>query len=660
LDQQSRQVNGEIEVDTDPTNNGFALSQTITTSQAANSIGGQGSDNGNLTFGTVPNSVEAYTWNSTTAATVRDQERVELVLRKTIFPGKWYQWNSQVLGGYTDLFQQTYNTAGVTNGVNYHSPDSLAPILYGVQGDGSADVAEAINVDTEVKNWDSAYYLNYYGKFLNDRVIVMTGVRRDLNTSWDQNLMDGSAAVESPTLSNKTYQNGIMLELTKSLSVFALKADGVEPNFQGLRNAVTGAPVSANTGKSNEYGIKFDLFKGKLTGTISRYTITKTSWVAEPWFAPAPLGHPRFDPNKPVVYNLSDEDNPGQGMMPNNAVVGGITWPAASDGPLSGAALASNLSAGGNGLNGANNTGAAVTAFKAAVSAGSIYVSSAGIGQPEVYINASTTTGAAYLDAVFAGNNEGQNGGWPGWMYAGMDIKPYGAGSHADALLNNGTMDAAGFLNTGLGAALQVVDQSHGYDGQLLYTPNDHIQVVLSASIDATVRRINNGTWPNYPYTAQDRWEPWFFANFGLNEQPVSGAGGAYSNASDTSTHVVNVFPGDDSPKYSYSVFENYKFGGMLKGLTVGLGETWHSQEEYYSGVTHGSGQTETNAAGQLIVAYGPSQFNLDGFVKYEWTKWGYTQFAQFNIYNVLDNRELNGFIWTNPLTAKLTYGIKF
>ena len=296
LDQQSRQVNGEIEVDTDPTNNGFALSQTITTSQAANSIGGQGSDNGNLTFGTVPNSVEAYTWNAATTATVRDQERVEVVLRKTVFPGKWYQWNSQVLAGYTDLFQQTYNTGAVTNGTNYHSPNSLAPLLYGTQGDGSSDVKISTNVDTEVKNWDSAYYLNYYGKFLNDRVIVMTGVRRDLNTSWDQNLLDGSAAVESPTLSNKTYQNGLMVELTKWLSVFALKADGVEPNFQGLRNAVTGAPVSANTGKSNEYGIKFDLFKGKLTGTISRYTITKTSWVSEPWFAPAPLGHPRFDP----------------------------------------------------------------------------------------------------------------------------------------------------------------------------------------------------------------------------------------------------------------------------------------------------------------------------------------------------------------------------
>jgi outer membrane receptor protein involved in Fe transport len=661
VNQQTRQVNGEIEVDTDPANNGFALGETITTSQAADSIGGQGTNNGNLVFGTTPNSVDAYTWNTTTSAIVRDQERVEFVAKKTFFDDKWYQWDSQVLGGYSDLYQQSYNTGGGSTGTNYKSPNDLSPLIYGVQGDGSADVAEGINVDTEVKNWDAAYYLNYYAKFLHDRVILMTGVRRDTNTSWNQNLaVAGSAPVESTSLTNKTYQNGVMIAVTDWLSVYGLKAEGVEPNFGGLKNALTGAPVSSNFGKSNEYGIKFDPWHGKLTGTISRYTITKTSWSAEPWFAPAPLGHPRFNPNQPIVYNLSDEDNPGQGMMPNNAIVGGITWPAASDGPLSGAALSANIAAGGNGLNGANNSGPAVTAFNAAVAAGSIYVSSAGIGTPQVYINASTPTGATYLNAVFAGNSQGGEGGWPGWMYAGMDVPPYGAGSHHDTLLNNATQDAAGFLNTGAGAALQVVDQSKGYEAQIVYTPNNAVQVVFTGSVDASVNRINNGTWPKYPYP-QDMWAPWYFANFGLNEQPLTGAGGAYANPADTSTHTVNVFPGDDTPKYAYSLFENYKFhDGELRGLTIGLGESWHSQEQYYSGITHGSGQVETNAAGQLIVAYGPSQFNLDAFGKYEWRKGGYNQSIQLNVYNVLDNKELNGFIWTNPITAKLTYAISF
>jgi iron complex outermembrane receptor protein len=661
--EQTQSVNGQIAVDSDTTNNGYLLGQTITTSQAANSIGGQGTNNGNLTFGTVPNSVIEYGWAQTNQATIRDQERVELVAKKTFWEGKWYRWQNQILAGYSDLYQQTYDTNGATNGTDYKSPNDLSPIMFGTQGDGSPDQPISINVNNEIKNWDSAYYLSYYTKLFNDRVILMTGVRRDKNSSWDNNTPNvPTAGVESASLTNKTYQNGIEVELTKFLSVYALKAGGVNPNFAGLRNADTGSPVSADTGKSNEYGIKFDAFHGKLTGSISRYTITKTSWVGEPFYAPAPLGHPRFDPTKPIVYNLSDEDNPGQGMLPNGAVVGGKSWAGASDGPLSGAALSANLAAGGNGLNGANNTGPSVTAFNAAVAAGSIYVatpvypSGSPTPTPQVYINASTATGAAYLDSVFAGNSGGGNGGWPGWMYAGMDIAPYGNGSHDDLLLNNANMDAAGFLNTGLGAAEQVVDQSKGYEAQILYTPNDHLQIVFSASIDATVSRINPGTWPDYPYV-QDRWASWNFANFGLGELPLNVA---YTDPTNTSTHISAVSPQDDSPKYVIDTFINYKFGGQLKGWTAGIGETWHSQEQYFSGVTHGSGQVETNAAGFLIVAYSPSELNINGFAKYEWKSWGYGQFLQLNIYNLLDDKKLYGFGYTVPITAKVTYGVNF
>jgi len=666
VNQQQRQINGEIEVDTNPANNGFALGQTITTSESQNSVGGQGSNNGNLTFGTVANSVIAYTWNLADTASVRDQERAEVVLRKTLFDGKWYQWNSQVLAGYSDLFQQSYNLQGQTaNGTNYWSPNSLGPIKYGVQGDGSPDLPETFTVDTEVKNWDSAYYINYYGKLFKDRLIIMSGMRKDTNSSWNDNLTIANGAVESPSLANKTYQNGLMLEVTNFLSLYALKAEGVEPNFGGLKNASTGVPVSSNTGKSNEYGIKFDAFHGKLVGTISRYTITKTSWEAVPWFAPAPLGKPRFNPSKPIIYDLSDGTS-GQGMMPNNAVVGGTTWAAASDGALSGAALAANLAAGGNGLNGGNNTGPSVTAFNAAVAAGSIYVANtnnapanyagasnaAGPNIPQVYVNASTPTGAAYLNAVFASTAGFNNGGWPGWMYYGTG----GPGDTWDLNINNATEDASGFLNTGAGAADQVVDQSKGYEGQILYTPADWLQIVLTASVDASVNRINNGTWPKYP-DPQDMWAPWYFDNFGLNGVPLNKV---YSNPQDTSTHVTTVAPGDDTPKYAYSVFENYKFGNQLKGLTVGLGESWHSQEQYFSGITHGSGQVETNAAGYIIVAYGPSIFDLDGFAKYEWKRWGYNQAVQVNVYNILDDKELNGFVRTNPITAKISYEVRF
>ena len=42
----------------------------------------------------------------------------------------------------------------------------------------------------------------------------------------------------------------------------------------------------------------------------------------------------------------------------------------------------------------------------------------------------------------------------------GMDAGPETASNHDDALLNNANQDAAGFLNTGLGAAVEVQDLS--------------------------------------------------------------------------------------------------------------------------------------------------------------------------------------------------------
>ena len=58
-------------------------------------------------------------------------------------------------------------------------------------------------------------------------------------------------------------------------------------------------------------GIKFDFLDGKVSGTISRYKITKKAWLAQGFSTPAPLGNPRFDPSKPIIYNLGDANGTG-------------------------------------------------------------------------------------------------------------------------------------------------------------------------------------------------------------------------------------------------------------------------------------------------------------------------------------------------------------
>jgi outer membrane receptor protein involved in Fe transport len=641
---QVQNLNGEINGPISAGQPGYDLAQTIYTSITGNSIGGQGSNNLNLVFGPLPSAVDEYQWNQQNQATVRDQERAEITARKGIFTGKWYAIEDQVLAGYSELYNQvttdTWNT--IPGEYSYKKPTDLTPIRFGTQGDGTADPgmfnSDYNNVN---KGWDAGYYLNDYGKFFDGRLILMTGIRHDKNDNWstDTNVSaPGVAPVtnisRNSTVTAKSYQNGIAIEITKNLSIYGLKAEGIQPNFGGLHDGATGAPVGSDYAKSRELGLKFDFLDGKISGTISHYKITKTSWVAEPWYAPAPMtgltGHPRFNPNADIVYELS-------GGFSSNDAAGATSFASVGAGSAVGAGqpLA---------------TPAVISAWNAAVASGAIYqIPGAPAGR--LYLDASKASGAAYLDAAFAANQADGGATWPGWLYQGD--------SNVDPNINNATMDAAGFYNGALDPAWQVIDRAQGWEGQILYTPNDHIQIVVNAAIDSSVRRLDLGQWPTYPFPA-DRWAVWYFQNggFGLDGQPLSVA---YGNPTDTSTRTnAGVFPGDDTPKYAADAYFNYKWSGKLKGLTTGIGGTWHSQEEFFSGVTHGGQNVEQNAAGLPIVAYSNSQLLMNIMAKYEWKDWGHRQYLQLNVDNIFDDQKLYGLIYSSPLMAKLSYGFAF
>ncbi|HEY3756680.1 MAG TPA: TonB-dependent receptor plug domain-containing protein [Opitutaceae bacterium] len=631
----TRNVNGEITGPIAAGAPGSDLATTITTNTLGNSLGGQGSNNGNLVFGTLPASVVEYQWGAGHQDAYRNQERLELTAREDVFAGHWYHFDDTVLGGesqlYNDLTSYTYATT--PGEYSYLSPTSTKPIHYGVQGDGKGDPGLFENDYNNVnKGWDQAYYLNNYAKLFDSRVILMDGVRRDKMDGWSTNdsvTNPGSAPTISTARSStelaKSYQNGIMVEITKNLSIYGLKAEGFEPNFGGLHKATDGSPVGANYAKSREEGIKFDFMDGKISGRISHYVITKTSWVAEPWYAPAPMGNPRFNPSKDIVYELSGGFNAANlpGTTGSFAGISSQGAPVQTDPTV-------------------------ISAWNAAVAAGAVYTIP---GQANhLYLDASKPTGAAYLDAAFA-VNQASGGAWPGWLYQGD--------SNADPNINNATMDAAGFYNTPLDPAWQVIDQSRGWDGELTLTPTKYFQIVFNATIDSTVKRLDLGAWPQYPNSV-DRWAVWYFQNggFGLDGEPLNVA---YTNWQNTSTRTnAGVYPGDDSPRYAWSTFMNYKFDQYIKGLSAGIGGTWHSQEEFFSGVTHGGQNIEQNAAGQPITVWSPSQFLLNGFAKYEWKSWGHGQYVQVNVDNLLNDQKEYGLIYNYPINAKFTYGFAF
>jgi iron complex outermembrane receptor protein len=623
---------------------GGDMAQIITIT-AANSIDGQGSNNLNLNNYNPFNALTNYQWYTGDQTAKREQERAELSLSKSLFQGKWFQLEDQVLAGYSEIRNDISSSGTVTQTGKYNhvSPNTKTGIVFGKWGNGTADYPMYTNdMDNNNTGWDAGFYLNNYFKFLSlggvaDRIILMNGIRHDrnANASSDTNFSSYGAtptttSSRSDALANKSYQNGIIFKLTKNLSVYGLRSQGIQPNFGGLHNGVTGGPVTADKAKSEEFGIKFDFLDGKISGTIAHYKITKTAWQAEPWYAPAPMGKTRFDPSKDIIYELSG--GAGGGGFNSNGVAGATPFPAAP--------------AGAGVWDYTQSQPSVVAAWNAAVAAGAIYQLPTG-PRYRIYLDASKATGAAYLDAAFAAN-QASNGDWPGWLYQGD--------SEADPNINNATMDAAGFYNTSLSPAWQIVDQAKGWDGSFVITPNDHLQIVMNASINATVTRLNLGTWPKYPYP-QDRWAVWYFQNggFGLVGQPLNVA---YTNPQDTSTRTnAGVYPGDDTPKYAVDMFMNYKFS---KAFSAGIGGQWHSKEEYFSGVTHGGQQVEQNAAGKPIVAFSPDKFTLNLMAKYEWKSGGHNQYVQLNVDNLLNDTKLYGLIYNAPMTAKVAYGIGF
>ena len=632
---------------------GYALSQTIVITRVDNSIDGQGTDNANLIFGTLPNTIIKSVWSRNTTEATRDQERFELTLKKTLFDDSWYRVEDQVLAGVSKILNNTNDNTWLTvpNGYSYKSPNELSPILYSKQGDGSAVPAlyqskqNAIN-----KGWDAGYYLNNYAKLLkDDRVILMTGIREDKIDKFSTGVSYSAPGATPSTdtaramqLRLKTNQVGLSVKLTKNLSIYGLKAQGLQPNFDGRHSVYDGSPVGGDTAKSKEIGLKFDFFEGKLSGTISRYKIAKVAWTGAPWFSPTTIPHDgklRFDPSKDVVYQIGTggfnaKDAPGA-LNPFPNVGGGAGYYSSTQ-----------------------QDPKIVALWNAAVTAGDVYeIANPALPAGRLYLNGSHPAGKAYVDTAFAQFNKGNDtGGWAGWLWDGDGD----ANNYIDPNVNNATMDAAGFYNARVGenASILVKDESKGTEAQVIFTPNNSFQFVLTASFGSSVMRIDPGTWAKYPST-KDPNTSWNHLYFGLGGQPITVA---YTDPSDTSTHTnVGVPPGDDTPKTAVDLYSNYKFNDQrLKGLSVGLGLQWHSKEQYFSGVTHGSGQAETNAAGKPIIAYTPSKLNVDLNAKYTFKTGGYDQFVQLNIGNVLDDTKIYGLIYNSPISGKISYGIKF
>lgn len=545
-------------------------------------------------------------WEDKTERVEREQIRAELNYTIDLFSGSelFGLSNSFLLGRSNERSDMdVFTRATLDNQFFFWDPSDSSPMRFGVNGDGtSAPPLDDFTskIDT---SWNQGTYLVYQGKWLNDRATFVGGIRRDRNDTRSR-IEDFREDTVTTSLggvqSDDTAQMGISFEVTNNISVYALQAEGIMPNFEGKLD-IAGNPMDAVTAESEEAGVKFDFLDGKLSGTVSAYRIKQTGTPVAYWWAPAPAKG-NFDRDADIIYNVTGF-NPDANPWSAGQVASTAQW-------------------------------------QAAIAAGATST----IGD-QLYLNATNPAGAAYLDAVFANKVA-----WPGWLYGN------------DANTNNATMDFASPDASGYFAHLSGDQESSGWEAQINYAPTDNMQFVLNyAQTKRTV--VNAGAFPEFEWGAGgfDRWAVWYFQDggWGLSGFPLEEA---YSNPIDTSTWQGRGYGAgeaqDDTPLHAVSGWGSYRFDdGKLAGLSFGLGFQYESEREYFSGITDG-GQLVVDTEGRRVILETDPRINIDAMAKYEFQVKDRNAHLQLNIYNLMNDQDAYGYLYAKPTQYRLQFGI--
>ena len=567
-------------------------------------------------FGEINNAIFDYRWSSFDETTERDQFRAELSYSRGLFEdSELLSSTHSVMAGYSyqKADRTTSGTATAQDQHNWRNPADSSYIRFGVQGDGSPDAPMTPTSLNESSALNEGLYFVYQGRFWEDRINLVGGIRNDKNDirvrTTDYRNNNNVNLNDPASQSQDTAQWGVSFAPIPQVSIFYLESEGLQPNFDGNRDLM-GNPIKALTAKSKEIGVKVDLIEGKLSGTISSYKIDRTGTSIFYWWAPSPAKG-RFDPTKDIIYSVNE--NPLTADWSPPQVAARAEW-------------------------------------DAAVASGAAYQKTEADGASNWYVNASTPQGAAYMDKVYAGVAAG--GGWPGWFF-----------NRYAPDVNNATLDWASGEDAGFNGFAVGDDKSEGIDVQLLFTPTPNMQLLLTyAHTEREV--VNAGAFPTYPYP-EDRWAVWYFPDgaWGLTGYPLNEA---YADPSDTGTwQGLGYGAGerqDDTPENAVSFWGSYRFTeGRLAGLSFGLGGQWESEREYFSGITDGAGQLVTDENGDRVILSTDPRLNIDAMARYEFSlSDNRNAWVQLNINNLLNDEDLYGYIYAPGISARLQFGLTF
>lgn len=590
----------------------------------------------------VENAVLQYNWTGGKEKRVWDQVRAELNYSKEIFrKSPWLASKHSILLGYSWEQQDNENVGLRTddspdgNDFYYKRPTDSDYIRFDAPTDGSPVLPlDDYDLSGGVARNEGLYAV-YSARFFNDRLFLVAGARQDTTSSVDGyyeviGSRAGRTYFEDSEVKKSTTQFGASFEVIDGFTLYALRSEGVEPNFGGQRDGL-GRALDSSVAEAKEAGIKINLNDGRIAATLSAFRIERSGLPFSYWWAPAPIKG-NFDRNADIIYKMEEWDLDRYGENPYLA--------------------------------------SASSEWAAAKAAGAVFQKENPSNHLTYkYLNASTPEGAAYLDKVFASLNaefalpreqRTDNDPWPGWLYEGDDF--------SDPNVNFASLDYAS------GSFFQSIsDQAQGWEAQVIWSPNDAFQIVLNYS--HVEREVTDpGSFVTYPYEEGnwDRWATWYFpnSNWGLGgaqpEEAYPGGNGGLPNSDTAQWSGIGWGKGeslDDTPAHVVSWWAMYRFKHeLLDGLQIGFGGIWESQREYASAFTT-AGQRKQNETGTAIKAFTDPRLTLNAMIKYTWElgKDGrHKPFLQLNVDNFLNDTDQYGLIYAPGLSWRLQGGFQF
>ncbi|MCD8481639.1 MAG: hypothetical protein LR015_02520 [Verrucomicrobia bacterium] len=248
----------------------------------------------------VNNAVLQYNWTGVQQEFDWDQVRAEWVYTRPAFQdSRWFTSRHSLLLGFSWEQQQSQTiglrTTDSPDGDNffYKNPTDSNPIRFAMPTDGSSALPLNPYDLSGGTSSNRGLYAVYSARFLNERLFIIGGMRQDVSESKDGyyellGSRQGRIFFEDSKVTKSTSQIGISYEVVDGVTIFALRSEGVEPNFGGQRDGI-GRALDSSVAVSRELGIKLDAFGGRLAATVSMFKIERSGVPFSYWWAPAPV-----------------------------------------------------------------------------------------------------------------------------------------------------------------------------------------------------------------------------------------------------------------------------------------------------------------------------------------------------------------------------------